>query len=366
MIRVERAGGDLRAGLPVLVQDLASACLVLAAEALETVRIEEALRWVEQATPFMLMTPNRAAALKIRQYTTGAIAIPIAAEAASVLAMRNLADPARDLDRPMQGPFHARREPLAPCGAAALDLLKHANLLPAAIGWFLDANTAKRIASRHSLLQVSGTEIATYRARADRELSLVAQANLPLEGAEQTRILAFRPPSGAREHLALVIGPASPDKPVLVRLHSECLTGDLLGSLKCDCGDQLRGAIHKIGAEPDGGIVLYLAQEGRGIGLVNKLRAYHLQDQGFDTIDANTRLGFEADERAFAVAAEILRRLGFQKIRLLTNNPDKVAGLMREGIDVVERVPHAFPHNPHNQDYLAVKARKSGHILETP
>jgi GTP cyclohydrolase II len=366
LIRVERAGGDLRAGLPVMVQGAEDACLLMAAETMEPGRAEEAVAWAQDNQPWMLLTPNRAAALKIRQYTDGAIAIPIAPDTASLMAMRELADPARDLDRPMRGPFNARRDPLPPVAAPALDLLKHASLLPAGIAWFMTPKHASALVRQIGLLQVSAKDIATYRERTARELEIVAQANLPLAGAERTRVLAFRPKSGAREHLALLIGPASPDHPILVRLHSECLTGDLLGSLKCDCGDQLRGAIAKIGDDPAGGVLLYLAQEGRGIGLVNKLRAYHLQDQGFDTIDANTRLGFEADERAFAVAAEMLRRLGFHKIRLLTNNPDKVEGLRREGIDVVERVAHAFPQNPHNQDYLAVKARRAGHILETP
>jgi GTP cyclohydrolase II len=139
------------------------------------------------------------------------------------------------------------------------------------------------------------------------------------------------------------------------------LTGDLLGSLKCDCGDQLRGAIATIG-KAGSGILLYLAQEGRGIGLINKLKAYELQDQGFDTIEANQRLGFEADEREFAAAAEMLKYLGFASVRLLTNNPDKVAALARHGIDVVERVAHSFPANPHNEAYLATKKAKAGHL----
>jgi GTP cyclohydrolase II len=158
----------------------------------------------------------------------------------------------------------------------------------------------------------------------------------------------------------VVIG--KPANPVLTRLHSECFTGDLLGSLKCDCGEQLRGAVAAI-AKGGGGILLYLAQEGRGIGLINKLRAYRLQDQGYDTIEANERLGFEADERVYAVAARMLGLLGFKAVRLMTNNPDKVEGLVRAGIDVVERVPHAFPSNRHNEAYLRTKAEKAGHFL---
>jgi GTP cyclohydrolase II len=193
----------------------------------------------------------------------------------------------------------------------------------------------------------------------------VSSARVPLRGAEASRVIAFRPEDGGVEHLAIIIGDPDPDQPVLIRLHSECFTGDLLGSLKCDCGQQLQGAIEAIG-KAGSGILLYLAQEGRGIGLINKLRAYHLQDDGFDTVEANERLGFDADERMFLPAAEMLRSLGFDRVRLMTNNPDKVASLARFGIEVVERVPHEFPSNAHNELYLATKARRSGHYLSGP
>ena len=149
---------------------------------------------------------------------------------------------------------------------------------------------------------------------------------------------------------------------MLARLHSECFTGDLLGSLRCDCGDQLQGAIKEIAAAGSG-ILLYLAQEGRGIGLVNKLRAYELQDRGFDTMDANEQLGFDADERVYLPAAQMLRQLGFDRIRLMTNNPGKVSALSRCGVGVVARVPHAFPSNKHNEDYLRTKAARGGHLF---
>jgi GTP cyclohydrolase II len=184
---------------------------------------------------------------------------------------------------------------------------------------------------------------------------------VPLAKAEDARLVAFRPGDGGTEHLAILIGKPDPAN-ALVRLHSECFTGDLLASLRCDCGDQLRGAIAAIAAS-GGGVLLYLAQEGRGIGLINKLRAYQLQDAGFDTIDANEQLGFDADERVYLPAAEMLRQLGFTTVRLLTNNPDKVAALQRYGIAVAERVPHAFPSNAHNERYLNTKATRGGHFL---
>ena len=179
---------------------------------------------------------------------------------------------------------------------------------------------------------------------------------------ENCEVVAFRPLDGGSEHLALVIGTVDRTAPVLTRVHSQCLTGDLLGSLRCDCGDQLRGAIQEINAA-GGGILLYLAQEGRNIGLLNKLRAYALQDGGLDTIDANLALGFEADERVYQPAAEMLRQLGVTAVRLMTNNPEKVAQLQACGITVSDRVAHVFPSNQHNEVYLRTKAARAGHYL---
>jgi GTP cyclohydrolase II len=184
----------------------------------------------------------------------------------------------------------------------------------------------------------------------------------PLALAEDTRIVVFRTADGVAEHLAIVVGQPEPDRPVLTRLHSQCMTGDLLGSLRCDCGDQLRAAIAAI-AEAGSGVLLYLAQEGRGIGLANKLRAYALQDRGADTVDANHQLGFDADERLYLAAAAMLRRLGFSQVRLLTNNPRKVSGLSGCGVSVAERVPLVVKSNDFNVDYLEAKARRLGHLF---
>jgi GTP cyclohydrolase II len=176
-----------------------------------------------------------------------------------------------------------------------------------------------------------------------------------------TQIAVFRASDDGQEHVALVVGSFA-GKPPLVRLHSECLTGDVFGSLKCDCGPQLREALRIIRDE-GGGVLLYLRQEGRGIGLANKIRAYALQDRGLDTVDANRRLGFADDERDYGHAAAILHGLGINRVRLLTNNPDKVAGLEAAGVEVAERVPHQMPANPHNAEYLATKRKRSGHLL---
>jgi GTP cyclohydrolase II len=229
---------------------------------------------------------------------------------------------------------------------AGLKLVRLAGLLPAV--WLVGHDEAA--------VGVAADEIASARA----EVELGARARLPLDGLPDTQIVAFRSLGDGQEHAALLIG-AFGGQPPLVRLHSECLTGDVFGSLKCDCGPQLKAALQIIG-KAGGGLLLYLRQEGRGIGLGNKLRAYALQDRGLDTVDANRRLGFLDDERDYGHAAAILRALGVDRVRLLTNNPNKVAGLEQAGIAVVERVAHHMPTNPHNADYLATKQRRSGHL----
>ncbi|HET7885076.1 MAG TPA: GTP cyclohydrolase II, partial [Bradyrhizobium sp.] len=246
-------------------------------------------------------------------------------------------------------------------GLAAVTLAKLASLLPAALVVRVGAAEAAFLARRRDIAAIDAAVVFKRQAE-DTALNRVAEARVPLADAENARLIAFRPGDGGVEHLAIVIGTPDPAAPVLARLHSECFTGDLLASLRCDCGDQLRGAIAAI-ARDGGGVLLYLAQEGRGIGLVNKLRAYRLQDAGFDTLDANEQLGFDADERVYRPAAEMLRQLGFGTIRLLTNNPEKVAALERYGIRVAERVPHVFASNGHNERYLRTKAVRGGHLL---
>ncbi len=262
-------------------------------------------------------------------------------------AARALADPARDYDRGPIGPLQAIPVENPRCAKAALTLTRLAGLLPAV--WLVEGET-NVVVDPETIEQASNAPVAT----------IVARANLPLDELPPSQMVAFRDPASGEEHVALVIG-AFGGRPPLIRLHSECLTGDVFGSLKCDCGPQLKEALKILGAER-GGVLLYLRQEGRGIGLANKLRAYALQDRGLDTVDANQRLGFADDERNYGMAAAMLRALGLDRVRLLTNNPNKVAGLEREGIEVVERVAHHLPTNPHNADYLATKKKRSGHL----
>jgi len=363
--RVERAAGDFRRGAPVLIRDDAGASvLAVAAETAGDGTLQALAQIGGPAS--LILTHARAATLKIRLYTADAIRIPLAT-AMSASDIRAIADPATDLESPLKGPFEASRDAPSQSTVAAMRLAKLGGLLPAAIVFRVPDDTRDTIQIEGALSEVFAPDILQFDARAANALQLVVRSSVPLEGAEQSELAAFRPSDGGPEHYAVIIGAkgsralASPG-PVLTRLHSECFTGDLLGSLKCDCGDQLRGAIQVI-AQAGGGILLYLAQEGRGIGLMNKLRAYRLQDEGFDTMEANRRLGFEADERLYAIGARILQLLGYSKVRLLTNNPDKVTALEAAGIEVVERVPHSFPDNEHNRAYLRVKAEKGGHLL---
>ena len=278
-----------------------------------------------------MLTHARARTLKIRLYTPDVVALTVA-PGFDATRLRAIADPTDDLSFPMKGPFDAVRADL-PVGLCGRREARQARR-PAA----RSRRAARRSASRKTPSNSRSSDILAYDDEIVRTLKLVTRARVPLEGAEKTELVSFRPADGGPEHYAIVINAPPTAKPVLTRLHSECFTGDLLGSLKCDCGAQLRGAIEAI-SKAGGGILLYLAQEGRGIGLINKLRAYRLQDQGFDTIDANERLGFEADERLYGIAARMLDLLGYKSVRLLTNNPDKVAALKAAGVKVAGRVP---------------------------
>lgn len=250
-------------------------------------------------------------------------------------------------------------EPATTLESAAVALVKLAALLPA-VAVRPAGPTDQR--AEPPLPGVTEAAIAAYPDATALALERVTEARVPLAVCEDTRIVAFRSATGGGEHLAILLGSPELSGPVLTRVHSACFTGDLLGSLRCDCGDQLRGALAAINAA-GGGVLIYLAQEGRGIGLVNKLRAYRLQDSGLDTFEANRRLGFDPDERDYRPAAEILRHLGIARIRLMTNNPDKIEQLQRHGIAVTERVPHRFPASPHSDAYLRAKAEQGGHLF---
>ena len=343
---VARARADLRIGLPVIVGDR----LVAAVETLGEARLDT-LRALGPAV--LALTARRAETLKLAAYDGDLVRLAVP-EAASLGWLKAMADPAQDLARPLKGPFTALRDAAAAPLRAALALAKSAQLLPAVLA-------VPAPAEAPGLTRLAPGPLADQLAR-EALLHPVAAAGLPLTAARESRLHVLRPEDGGAEHYAVEIGHPDRAQPVLARLHSACFTGDVLGSLKCDCGPQLHAALAAMG-EAGAGVLLYLNQEGRGIGLANKMRAYALQNQGFDTVEANHRLGFEDDERDFRLGAAMLRELGFGQVRLMTNNPRKVAMLAGHGIAVVERVPLIVPRNRHNTGYLDTKAAKSGHLL---
>ncbi|GLQ28628.1 GTP cyclohydrolase II [Sulfitobacter pacificus] len=353
--QLARARADLRMGVPVVVTGVAPA-LVIAAETLSPQRLADILAL--DGDPVLAITARRAETLKARVYDgdLARIALP---KNATLDWVQSIADPADDLRTPMKGPFACLRSGDAALHRTALLLAKTARLLPAVV--VLEMPDAVEFGRAHALTQID-------LARTSAELSIrsplhpVVQARLPVEVSEAGKLHIFRPENGGEEHYAMEIGRPDRSKPVLARLHSACFTGDVMGSLKCDCGPQLRSALLQMGTEGQG-VLLYLSQEGRGIGLANKMRAYSLQDQGFDTVEANHRLGFEDDERDFRLGSDILKSMGFSTVRLLTNNPRKVEMMQASGIKVAERVPLRVGENVHNAGYLAIKAAKSGHLL---
>ncbi len=349
--RLARARTDLRMGLPVLIDASGGWMVAAAAETLGAERLQ-AMR--ELGAPVLALTDWRAATLKARAYDGDLARIPLPTDAGPDW-IQCAADPAQDLQNPLRGPFHTLRDGSAAPHRAALLLVKSARLLPAAVLVPVTGDLPQE------LTRIAAADIATWQARPPVERAVVS-GRVPLAVSEAGRVHVFRPDDGGEEHYAVEIGSPDRNAPVLTRLHSACFTGDILGSLKCDCGPQLKAAL-KAMADEGNGILLYLNQEGRGIGLANKMRAYSLQDQGFDTVEANHRLGFEDDERDFRVGAAILKSMGFSEARLMTNNPAKMAMLNANGIAVTERVPLKVGLNPLNEKYMDVKAKKSGHIL---
>ncbi len=345
--RLARARADLRLGLPVAFRHDGASWLVLAAALARGDRLGAMVAGGEAQ---LVLTHWRARTLKIHVYDDDLARLPLArdVDAGWIAAM---ADPKDDLANPMRGPFSPLRGGPTEVPRAALRLARQAQILPAMI--------AVPVAAPPPGVQILTPE--DLGAEAPRDLAETVAASLPIAASSQTRLHVFRPEFGGDEHYAVEIGTIDRAAPVLTRLHSSCFTGDVLGSLKCDCGPQLAAALGQMAAA-GGGILLYLNQEGRGIGLANKMRAYSLQDQGFDTVEANHRLGFEDDERDFRVGAAILKQLRIERVRLLTNNPRKMAMLSENGIDVVGRVPLWVGETAFNRDYLRVKTERSGHL----
>jgi len=252
---------------------------------------------------------------------------------------------------------------------AVIDLCRLAGVYPAGVlceilaedGTMARVPQLLKIAEQFDLRIITVRALIEYRIRRERLVQRVAATHLPSKYGD-FRIYLYRSQTDSKDHLALVKGEISPENPTLVRVHSECLTGDVFGSLRCDCNAQLIASMDQVEQEGKG-VILYMRQEGRGIGLLNKLKAYSLQDEGFDTVEANEKLGFRADLRDYGIGAQILRDLGVGKMRLLTNNPKKIIGLTGYGLEVVERVPLEIRPNPHNEKYLTAKRDKLGHLI---
>ena len=364
LANVARALSELRRGGAIAISAGGESAIAIAGELIE----EPGFAWALSAAEAggaggarLLMTVERSARLGlgapagIERFRLLSLPPAISADV-----IRQLADPTAEPIDPAFLELATSDDVPAVLCQAVIELAKAARLLPAAV--VVAMPRAKLDAWVAEPFRLAAGDVIAYRRSAAAGLKRVGAARVPLVGAVETEIIAFRPSDGGKEHLAIVIGKLDPSRPVLTRLHSECFTGDLLGSLRCDCGDQLRGAIDEI-AKSGSGVLLYLAQEGRGIGLVNKLRAYQLQDAGADTLEANLQLGFGADERVYQPAAEMLRQLDIPAVKLLTNNPEKVKGLAQCGIAVTERVPHVFPANDHNERYLSTKAIRFGHMF---
>lgn len=349
--KIARARADLRIGVPIVLRDGAADWAVCAIETLSSERLAQ-LREASGEL-HLALTDRRAETLAAPPYDGDLVRIVVPRDAPATW-VHAMADPSLDLQVPMKGPFQYLRDGVAAAERASVMLCKGAGLLPGAV-------FARLAEAPSGLVQLDVFDVMV--ATAERmPLDFISGARVPLLAAENSKVHVYRKRDGGEEHYAIEVGRPPRDEPVLSRLHSACFTGDVMGSLKCDCGAQLHAAMAQIGAE-GAGVLLYLNQEGRGIGLANKMRAYSLQDQGFDTVEANHRLGFEDDERDFKLGAEILRALGFKSTRLMTNNPSKVAKMEEAGVSVTERVPLKVGRTAQNAGYLDVKAKKSGHLL---
>ncbi len=346
--QVERAISELRAGRAVIIDGERGRQVVLAAESVDHGNLE-ALKELTGANLDLVLAPARLRYLGVE-----------ASQALRVPTGDMSADRVEDLVRGVGVVFQEGHFEAGSTGEMALELTRFALLLPAVLTGPVAAGKSYAFAGA---VIVSEGEVNAFRKERTANLSLISRAPVPLMLARDTEFVVFRGGEGMRDQMAIVVGKPDPAEPVLVRLHSACLTGDLFGSLRCDCGDQLRNAVHAM-AEAGGGILLYLDQEGRGNGIANKIRAYRMQADGMDTYEADALLGFDLDGRGFEFAAEMLRQLGFRRIRLMTNNPEKMAAMSGAGIDVVSTQRVYGRQSAENVRYLASKRDRAGHLVD--
>jgi GTP cyclohydrolase II len=349
-VAVERVVAEFRSGRPVVITSPAGPLAAMPVDGLTDDSLGSFRAICAPERPHLVITNRRARALGIDSKGPVGLAIGDLHKAAAIFALASDTQVNRHLDV----------VPVGERDGAAIELAKLAHRLPALL--VADAEGAGISACSPPLMSVAAAAIRQFRAEAVASLTLAAETNIPLNGGIQARFVIFRDGLGGSP-TAVIVGQPNFAEPVAVRLHSACLTGDVFGSRRCDCGDQLRLALSQL-QQHGGGVILYLEQEGRGLGLANKIRTYQLQDQGLDTVDANTVLGFDDDERDYGVAVRMLQMIGCTRVRLLTNNPAKLDGLALAGIDVSGRVPLHGPINPDNRRYLTAKATRAGHQLD--
>ena len=361
---VDRALAELRCGRVVRLNGGQRSWLIAALECCPARTLEE-LKRLSAGQLELILSEERSEALGLDHRKAGAVALRLPTGWSREWLHQLVATPVESERQPAEA--RGLETLTASIGAeTALTMVKLAHLVPAVLVWELRGPSATEVSKQVALgeiLMVTLPQVRAYVEATSTKLVRVGEAKVPLSDSEETRFVVFRAASSGIDHVAIVIGEVDTRTPVLVRLHSACLTGDLFGSLRCDCGEQLRTSVQAI-ADAGGGIILYLAQEGRGIGLTNKLRAYWLQDRGFDTLDANNQLGFKDDERRYEVAAEILKMLDIERVTLMTNNPAKINALESSGITIESRKGVPATINPHNERYMTVRAEKIGHILD--
>jgi GTP cyclohydrolase II len=350
-ISVNRGLAEFHARRPVLITAAGeTTLLVLPVDGLDAQRLAEFSALCAPNAPRLIITARRALALGLAATTPVALQLTSGYDADKVLALV--------ADAKVDGAFDV--EPAGLAAAAAIQLVKLSQGLPAVMAAAVEVEEARALEPQ--LITVEAEAVARFGDAAVKSLAIASEASVPLNSGTRTRFVIFRDAMGGNS-TAIIVGIPDFAKPVPVRLHSACLTGDVFGSRRCDCGDQLKLALARLEAE-GGGIILYLAQEGRGLGLANKMRTYQMQDGGLDTVDANTTLGFDDDERDYGIAARMLQMLNCTRIVLLTNNPAKLDGLSKAGIEIVSRMPLEAPINADNRRYLTAKAARAGHRLD--
>ena len=344
---------DLRLGVPILLGDQKNYALIVSIETLSMETFQKLIEYINSynVEPYLAITKNRADFLNARVYDESIARLKLPSPV-SLNWIKSTADPAEDFEHPLKGPYFSLRDGNSEMAKLAIHFCKKAELLPAVLVLPIQSEDLKKLRRLGLLYQKISKNFESNTV--DENLTLVSTGRVPIPGGLNSKVSVFRDLNSLTEHYAIEIGILDLSQPVLTRLHSACFTGDILHSLKCDCGEQLSLTINKIQLEKKG-VILYLNQEGRGIGLANKMRAYKLQDYGLDTFESNQRLGFNDDERDLSIGSRILKQLGIKKIKLLTNNPSKINAFENSGIKVIKRVPLLSKETVENKSYIKTK-----------